>query len=443
MKLLPAVILEASKQSYKVKRLVDYCRDLDGTEVQAIKLPGEIDATPHPIGVERAVRYAGEIFDEPWIYMEADSIPIKKGWREKISEEYYASGKLFMLPSLEGCSPFDIASAIGVFPGKVHRYLPGIPSSPPWFDFYIYQNLNAYLHLTKQILHRYGHYKGENVFRRYEFPRDKAHLTPEAVIFHADPTQSIIRGGLLQSFFHSGDYGDIIAALPIIKQQGGGRLFLGPHPSPQEGKSPRMTLNHYKYGFIQPLLASQPYIKEVIFSNRNDASIDFDFSIFRLTYRGQDNLGGWQGRCVGRTALDMSKWLEIDSEWTGRVAVSRSLSYHNHLFPWKQIAENFYDRTIFVGHPSEHEAWEELTGMKVDRAETENFLDVARVLNGCEFHFGNQSAPSWITMGLGKTMIMEVWPQEPNSIVRNCPQSIFAQTRQDMKSVLELIDAHT
>ncbi len=124
MKLLPAIVLEASKQSYKVKRLVDYCRELDGTEIRVIKLPPEIDSVPHPIGTEMAIRYAGAMLDEPWLYMEADSIPLKPGFLRSLTEEYYREEKLFMLPSLEGCPKHDIASAIGVWPAHLHKHLP-------------------------------------------------------------------------------------------------------------------------------------------------------------------------------------------------------------------------------------------------------------------------------------------------------------------------------
>ncbi len=439
MKLLPAVVLEASKQSYKVNRLVEYCRQLDGTELQVIKLPPEIDKIPHPVGVEHAVRYAGDIIKGPWLYMEADSIPLKAGFLRNITEEYYEMGKLFMLPSLEGCPTHDVAAAIGVWPANLREYLPKNFNCPPWFDLQIYVNHKENLHLTKQILHRYGEYQGHRVLRRYEFPKDKHILTPEAVIFHADPTQSIIRGGLLHAYFHSGDLGDIIAALPIIKQQGGGQLIIGPHHTYSHARNPREVMDVWRFRLIQPLLDCQPYLKIVDYRKWNETFADVDFSTFRSSgWNGVDNLGEWQGRHVGRLELDMEKWLTIpNAPWTGRIVVSRSKRYHNDLFPWRQIAEKFGDRLLFVGLPEELISLQQVMGRKIERIHTDNLLDVARILAGAELHFANQSAPAWCTMGLGKTIIMEVWPNEANSIVKNNNRSIFAQTAQDMALIQE------
>lgn len=417
---LPARVLQASRQKEKVAKLVDWCRRVDGTEVEVVELPKEIDDVPHPYGTELAVRYAGQLFDHPWIYLEADSIPIKPGWRAAISEEYSRAGKPWMLPDLSFADEGDVASAIGVFPPNAHRYFSD-NLGPPFFDLVIY-NQPELVHFTRLVQHRYGFYESGRLLRRPEFPRDRQWLRPEAMIFHADPTQSIIRGALLQSFYHSGDLGDIIAALPIIRHQGGGKLFIGPHDTIAiYGKNPREGMNEARFDLIADLLRAQPYLNEVTYCpNSQNVEIDHDLSKFRLLpWNHRDNLGEWQARLIGRENLNMDPWLSVPpSEWHGRVVVTRSPRYHNLKFPWQRIASVFGDQLLFVGLPDEHKEFENHVGRTVEYAQTKTLLDAAQILNGAELQFSNQSAAWWLGAGLGKKVVQETCLTEMNSIIK-------------------------
>ena len=73
-----------------------------------------------------------------------------------------------------------------------------------------------------------------------------------------------------KTFKHSGDLGDIIYSLPVIKSLGGGLLFLdttggADEPSCKaqcmDGKT---NFNKTSYEFIKPLIEAQPYIKGVL-----------------------------------------------------------------------------------------------------------------------------------------------------------------------------------
>jgi hypothetical protein len=415
--LLPAAILAASRQMEKVERLVEFCRKLDGTEITVLPLPTEIDCVPHPVGTELAIRYGARVFhNTPWLYLEADSIPLQSGWRHVLSHEYYAHRKLFMLPSLAGLSEFDVAAAIGVWPAGTDEILPKKFQDPPWFDLWVYQNRAADLHLTRRIQHNYGLYEGHRVIRRWEFPHDRHIIRPDAVIFHADPSQSIIRGGLTQTFYSSGDLGDIIAALPILKQQGGGRLYLGPGHSQPNTREP-MTLE--RFNSIRSLLESQYYITETRFLSQFDkGQIDQDLSTFRNCPRtDQDNLATWQARHIGRERLDVDPWLTVEAPWTGRVVCSRSGRYLNEGFPWRAIAHKYGARILFVGTATEHHAFQTLVGRAIEHAPTGDVMDLARVIKGAAIQFANQSLPWWLGAAMGKRVVQETWLQDPNCVI--------------------------
>lgn len=437
---LPAVILLASQQKEKVERLIDYCRRLDGTELSVVILPPKIDAVPHPIGTELAIRYAARLYSNtPWLYVEADSIPLKSYWRSRITHEYRAGGRAFMLPSLAGLSPHDIASAIGVWPPGTDRILPKTFS--PFFDFWVYQNKRDDLYLTRAIQHSYGEYDGMRVARRWEFPRDKAILRPDAVIFHADPTQSLIRWDSHQTFFSSGDLGDIIAALPIIKQQGGGLLYLGQSDC-QPG--PREVMTLARYLSIQPLLALQPYIREVGYMERYDKHrIDRDLSTFRLSKRfAGDNLATWQGRHLGREYLDVDPWLEVgDAPWHGRVVCTRSGRYTNPKFPWAGIVKKYGDRVLFAGTIGEHAEFQSLVRRNVEHAVTSDVLGLARLLKGAALQYSNQSLPWWLGAAMGKRVVQESWLPDPNSVIKRRGLS-YTRTDRELARLLAQVGRH-
>jgi hypothetical protein len=359
------------------------------------------------------------MYDKHFLWMESDSIPIKKGWLQSIEREYDRVAKPCLMPDLQEAAKHDIASAIGVYPPKYLDVLPSDFRKPPWFDYWLLTNRPELVGFTRMIQHRYGIYEDYRVVRRCEFPRDRKILNPEAVIFHADPSQSIIREGLLQAFYHSGDYGDIIAALPIIKQQGGGHLVIGPCHTVNPGKCPRLKMTIERYLMIEPLLQSQSCIRSVRYSPCHEET-DKDFSTFRFEPRyDSENLAEWQARhIIGRLHLDQDPWLEVPrSNWTGRVIVSRSPRYHNPDFPWKLISDKYQDQLLFVGYHYEHRNFESMIGRKIEKAITDNLLDVAITISGSRQVFTNQTSIWWIAAGLGKRAVQESWYPELNSVI--------------------------
>jgi hypothetical protein len=436
----PAVILLASRQKDKVERLVQYCRRLDGTELNVVVLPPEIDQVPHPLGAELAIRYAARRFSNtPWLYLEVDSIPLKPHFRSTLTQEYRRANRLFMLPSLDGLSQHDLACGIGIWPAEAASILPATCTAMPFFDQWLYLNQARQLHLTTRIQHSYGRYGTEHdrVLHYWEFPADKSILRPDAVIFHADKTQSIIEWSSQLAFYSTGDLGDIIAALPVIKQQGGGKLYLGPN---HIGTGTREVMTHARFESIRPLLEAQPYLLEVGFMPQFDkAKIDRDLSTFRASGRTEkDNLATWQARHVGRLNLNLDPWLTVgEAPWHGRVICSRSLRYRNPDFPWALVIRKYGDKIGFVGTNEEYADFQQFG--KVERLEAKDVLELARIIKGAELQYSNQSLPWWIGAGLGKLVIQETWSTgDQNSIIER-PGLNYTRTDSELAVLRRLL----
>ena len=189
---MKAVIVKAERQAELVDNLVRYIKDLDGTNV--VVIPASEDIQEYPARNNYALRTAAEaIGDEPFFWLEPDCAPLQKGWLNKIRAEYILSGKEFMLSS-DCHPPHDLIGGIGVY-GASTRWL--IPKDVPeygWgWDTWMDNHIPHAIHKTPLIQHSYGIYNKEGIADPHRFPRDKSIIRDNALVFHRDKDQEIIK----------------------------------------------------------------------------------------------------------------------------------------------------------------------------------------------------------------------------------------------------------
>jgi hypothetical protein len=194
--MLPVVIVQVRRQKDEVRRLSDYCLDLDGTEITVLKASKEAEQHMHPgdgYGASLCFEQAMHEFQgEPFFWLEADAIPLKPGWREPIEQEYreaVEAGKKFVLPSLEGLDKHDWASAIGVYPADAIDIIPHGLRVPRLWDLWLYQELPNDIFYTRLIQHSYMNYAQ---WRPWRFPADRHIIRHDALLFHRDMGQTLI-----------------------------------------------------------------------------------------------------------------------------------------------------------------------------------------------------------------------------------------------------------
>lgn len=430
---LPAVIVMAEKQRDLVERLTAYCRDLDGSKITILE-GGAGTRLQYPKCNDAAFHQAAEHFKgKAFIWMEPDSIPLVPNWQQILTDEYHKSGKEFMLSS-DTHPPHDLVGGIGVYGPNSHWFIPKTFRKNAW-DFWMFEHAKVVTHETPLIQHSYGRYDHLGKSHPHRFPKDRHILRPDAVLFHRDKFQDLVTGGSPATkelvFKHGGDLGDIVAALPIMRQQGGGKLILFHDPAAPVGQRGRESLEGARYNAIKPLLEVQEYITSVEWGE------GVDTSNFRTVVRApNENLAERQARHAGIWPLDLSPWLTVPSfEKHNRIICARSGRYPNPIgFPWRELRQTYGDRLLFVGLPDEHAAFVDMIGGPVEHAKTENLLDVATLMAGSPMVVANQSCPLWIAMGLGSKVVCEVCPSVPNSMIHR-PGSFFAMTATDMAVV--------
>jgi hypothetical protein len=335
-------------------------------------------------------------------------------WSDKIMEEYRKAGKEFLFSS-NGCEG-------AVFGPHAHYLIPAEPKIPvtDWIRKYL-RPLVAETGLFAEMA-----------------------AAARAV---REERESKMAGNV---FFHTGDLGDIIAALPTIRALGGGYLILGN----RHGRGGRELMSQARFDIIEPLLSAQSYLTGV--ERIDDAPaviasrpvellrahlVTHDFTRFRETAPPQErgegsklahggagyNLATWQAKHFKIADLDLSPWLTVPesdngirNEARGKAIFARTERYHNPKFDWGRIVKE-NSPALFVGLEDE---WKNFSvefcgtvGAEVRYRPTGNFLELAQLIAASRIVVANQSCPCWIAMAMGHPLIQESDQWNLNSVV--------------------------
>jgi hypothetical protein len=215
----------------------------------------------------------------------------------------------------------------------------------------------------------------------------------------------------MMNYFHSGDLGDVIYALPAIRALGKGNLYLNSRPWTAKMTPERANV-------LRPLLESQDYIGKVIHGDAPKSEYVVNFSTFRnggLIYGV--SLMELQSDWVNANT-ESEPWLKVapSAKSRGRIVCHRSPRYHNPYFRWDEIGEKFGTQLLFVGLPHEVEELRRVSKVHAEYAITNDYLELARLIAGADLFIGNQSSPMGLAIGLGVPFIQETCLWTPDCL---------------------------
>lgn len=203
----------------------------------------------------------------------------------------------------------------------------------------------------------------------------------------------------MKTFLHSGDRGDSIYSLPVIRDNGPGILCVADKPWTNP-ITPWIES-------ARKLIEAQPYISAL--KIHQGEAINHDFSTFR-------KIGHHQGRTIAelhatwtRLPCDINKpWLTVEPnpDTAGKIVVNRTPRYNNEFFPWKRLVDTFSEDMVFIGLPQEHQAFCDQYG-KVPYLPTNDLYEVAAAIAASEVYMANQSVGYAICEGLKHRSIQE------------------------------------
>jgi hypothetical protein len=128
---------------------------------------------------------------QPWLWCEADCIPLKHGWIDLIESEYLASGKPF-LGAVVG-KPYPHLNGNAVYPGDLRTRCPWIVYADrvPW-DLIRQHLVLPYARNSPLFQHEWGDVK-TNTPPTFQDESSLAAIRPDACLFHRCKDGSLIR----------------------------------------------------------------------------------------------------------------------------------------------------------------------------------------------------------------------------------------------------------
>ena len=232
----------------------------------------------------------------------------------------------------------------------------------------------------------------------------------------------------MKTFLHSGGCGDIIYALPFIKSQGGGILYVK--------KSNVWNTVCNQFESLKLLLEEQDYIQEVreyptlsFFEYKDGIQIDYDLDLFRRQQVDFLNIN------FMKLYFQTFKISEIEIEFPF-LAVDKIQSpssmpyalinvtprYRDSQFDWKkimpQMVEQYGTNIFFIGLPSEYSEFIKNTDSSVIYLETKNLLEAAQYISQAAALYCNQSVCLSIAQALGAKYYLEVSPVQTSGIIK-------------------------
>lgn len=237
----------------------------------------------------------------------------------------------------------------------------------------------------------------------------------------------------MQTYKHSGTFGDLIYGLSVVKKMGGGIIDLAigniENCVAQYGYRPdevdpmhRGRFTDKDHELLLDFLIRQSYVDGVTKWHPGDPDSDVDLDRFRgVLFRG------FEGNYVQAyhmtfdlpfaPAVLNETWLEADPVRVAPIVINRTARYRcpDGTGTWQNmLAEADIVRNgVFVGNKDEHEDFVRLTGFAVPYYHTKDFKHLADVIAGADLFMGNQSAAYAIAMGLGTSTVLETIKIKP------------------------------
>ena len=222
------------------------------------------------------------------------------------------------------------------------------------------------------------------------------------------------------SFLHSGHLGDVINALPVIKEVSKNHvcnLYLQTKkllPTKVIGyKHPgdKIYMSEKMVDMVIPLLKEQKYLN--IVEKFNNQTVDVDLDLFRkIPMNFNLDEVRWYFHLTGVHTDLSNPYIEVKNHQKikDKVVIMRSTRRKNIFINYKFI--NNYKDILFIGLEEEYlDLKKEIPNLEF--YDCKNFLEAAEIIKSSKFFIGNSSFGFTIAEGLKIPRLMESFPEFP------------------------------
>jgi hypothetical protein len=217
----------------------------------------------------------------------------------------------------------------------------------------------------------------------------------------------------LKSCIHSGNAGDIVYSLPTATELGANHYVINLCSDPGFGGR---NIDFPTARALAPLLLSQPYIERVSIVSSNIPlefldqpieGIDFVLDRFRLHEPPKHHLALCHAMAFGVHINLYEKWLHLEVEKSDKEYIILCLTPRYRSMSkeyWMDILSGL-DNVIALGLPEEFDC---VAGITADFVTCNDFLEMARMIQGCRLFIGNPSLAYAIAEGLKVPRMVEL-----------------------------------
>lgn len=237
------------------------------------------------------------------------------------------------------------------------------------------------------------------------------------------------------SFKHSGNAGDILAAIPAMNEYYNKTkkkillyLVIGQkaiyyqgatHPI-KDDDGEMVMLNKYMFDMIKPLLLCQECIEDIREYNEEEIQVDLD--MIRDTFVNMPNgsINRWYFYVYPDLSTDLTvKWITISDTdkdiAKNKIIISRTQRYTNESINYSFLKE--YEKNIvFAGTKLEHEIFCYKQNLSIPLLIVNDFLELAQGIKQSKLHLSNQTMAFQISEGLKHPRVVELCYFAPNVI---------------------------
>jgi hypothetical protein len=227
------------------------------------------------------------------------------------------------------------------------------------------------------------------------------------------------------SYKHSGDMGDIIFSLPVIKALGKGTLYLDPEGGKEEqlvnwSQHSHTKLNALGITHLTRILHDQDYIEDIKLWKGEVVTHNLDEFRRHVKY---NNLSDSHLAAFG---LDFKErddpWITIPPKTLEgkKIIINRSCRYHGNYSFWEQqVSASVLEKAVFIGYKKEYEYFcYTFPHLKVDYYNVEDGYEIAQLISGCELFMGNQGFPHSLAEAMKKNLVNEIFRPYPAAIFK-------------------------
>jgi len=198
------------------------------------------------------------------------------------------------------------------------------------------------------------------------------------------------------------------------------QYYVGNVISTTNSNGDSVSMNLDLFNRMKPLIESQEYIAGMEIWEGQEVDFDYDQTRdSRSIPMPNGLLQTWGEAVFPQTSANLAEqvlFVEslVDSIYKNKIIINRTQRYTNPYITY-YFLKNFQDKCIFSGTEIEHKDFCDKFNLDIEYLKTDNFYQLAQIVQSCKFGVYNQSLHFHIADGLKTKRVLELCQPYPNT----------------------------